>query len=77
MRVELQEAVAQVPADAGEHHCDAQQVEEGASLAAVPVLREAYESDLRLTLSARAGLVGVGVAPVVPMFCPTCLCLLW
>jgi hypothetical protein len=76
MGVELWEAVEQAPAAEVEHPYDAQQVEEGSSLAAVPVLREICESDLRLILSALGGPAEVFAASVMSTFSWTRFCVL-
>ena len=57
MCLELQEAVVQARAVEAEYRYEGQQAEGELSLAADPVLRGIYESDRRLILPARVGLV--------------------
>ena len=73
----LQEAVAQAPAVEAEYRYEGEQAEEELSLAAAPVLREIYESDLRPILAASVELVAVFVGPAIPMafrLAPFCFC---
>ena len=64
----LREAVAQAPAVEAEYQCEAQQAEGELNLAADPVLRGIYESDLHRIPVARVELVEVFVASVSSMF---------
>jgi hypothetical protein len=76
MRLGLLEAVAQAPVVEAEYPYEAGQEEAELNLAAVPVLREICESDLRLILAAPVELVEVLVASVCSMFCSNRFCLL-
>ena len=72
----LRVAVAQAPAVEAEYRCETQQVEAELSLAADPVLRGIYESDLRPIPVVPVELVEAFVASVSSMFRSNRFCLL-
>jgi hypothetical protein len=74
--LEVLEAVAQAPAVEAEHHYEGAQAEGELSLAADPVLRGIYESDLRPIPAGPVELVEVFVASLSSMFRSNCFCLL-
>ena len=75
MRLGLLEVVAQAPAVEAEHHYEGAQVEGELTLAADPVLRGIYESDLHRIPVAHVELGEVFVASVSSMFRPARFCL--
>ena len=73
----LRQAVAQARAVEVEYRHEGEQVQGELNLAADPVLREIYESDLRPILAASVELVAVFVGPAIPMafrLAPFCFC---
>jgi len=73
----LRVAAVQAQLVAAEYRCEGEQAEGELNLAADPVLRGTYESDLRPTLPASAGSVAVFVALAIPMafrLAPFCFC---
>jgi hypothetical protein len=70
------EAVAQAPPGEVEYRSEGERAEGELKLAAAPMLREIYESDLRPILAAHVELVEVFVALVIPVVRPTRFCLL-
>ena len=76
MGVVLLSAVVQRRRVEAEYRCVARPAEAGLRSGAVPVLREIYESDLRLIPVAHVELVEVSVAPVSSMFRSNRFCVL-
>ena len=70
------EAVAQAPTDAAEYRYEGEPVEAELNLAADPVLRGIYESDLRLIRVVPVELVEVFAASVSSTFRSNRFCLL-